>query len=362
VFTPGATTLKAGDPNAPDIDTAFNKYKQKSLEFSVYAEDDWQLGAKLKMNIGVHASAFKARTKWYTSVQPRIGLRYLLPGDIALKASYTHMNQFVHLLTNNSTTLPTDLWVPSTDLVKPMFSRQMALGFAKSVLQNKVEVSLEGYYKLMDGVIEYKDGASYLNSSTAEWDTKVEAGTGKAYGTELLVQKKAGRTTGWVGYTLSWSNRQFPEINFGRKYFYKYDRRHDFEVAVTHQFNKRWEIAASWQYQTGSPFTLPIGQYEASTGDSPYDPSTYFGDPVNYIKGRNEFRLLNYHRLDFGVTWRKQKRKYERAWNLSFYNMYNRQNPFYYYFDRYNNANSKTVLKGVTLLPVLPSLSYSFKF
>jgi hypothetical protein len=283
----------------------------------------------------------------------------MLPGDIAFKAAYTHMNQYVHLLTNNSTTLPTDLWVPSTDLVKPMFSRQIAVGFAKSIMNEKVEASIEGYYKTMDGVIEYKDGASYLNSSTAEWDTKVEAGKGIAYGLEFLLQKKTGKTTGWIGYTLSWSKRQFPEINFGREYFYKYDRRHDFEVAVTHKFNKRWEISASWQFQTGSPFTLPVAQYEAAKDFSPYD-AGYF-DNISYYKGRNEFRLLNYHRLDFGVTWHKQKKKFEKYWNLSLYNAYNQQNPFYYYLDAYNNSG-KALLKGVTLLPIVPSLSYGFKF
>lgn len=362
IFTPGAASLKAGDPNAPDIDTSFNKYNQRSAEFALYAEDDWEITHKLKVNIGVHASAFKARTKWYGRVQPRLGLRFLLPGDIAWKASYTHMNQYVHLLSNNSTTLPTDLWVPSTDRVKPMFSRQIATGFAKTVWNNKAELSLEGYFKTMDGVIEYKDGASYLNSSTENWDTKVEAGKGKAWGGELFLQKKNGRTTGWVGYTISWSKRNFEEINFGKTFYYKYDRRHDFEVAVTHAFNKRWEISGSWQFQSGSPFTLPVGQYEAADGDSPYDPYNNFSGPVDFIKGRNAFRLLNYHRLDFGITWRKQKKRYERAWNLSFYNMYNRQNPFYYYIERNGQPNGKAVLKGYTLLPILPSLSWSFKF
>jgi hypothetical protein len=362
VFTPGAASLKAGNTNAPDIDTSFNKYNQKSLEYAVYIEDDWQISPKFKMNIGVHASAFKAKTKWYNSVQPRLGLRYLLPGDIALKASYTHMNQYVHLLSNNSTTLPTDLWVPSTDIVKPMFSKQMAVGFAKSIMQDKVELSIEGYYKTMDGVIEYKDGASYLNSSTADWDTKVEAGKGTAYGGELMLQKKLGKTTGWFGYTLSWSHRQFPEINFGRRYFYKYDRRHDFEVVVTHKINKNWELAGSWQFQTGSPYTLPTAEYETAQEGSPYDNGFNYYTPITLIKGRNEFRLLNYHRLDFGITWKKQKKKYERSWNLSFYNAYNRQNPFYYYIDKFNNGSGIAVLKGVTLLPLLPSLSYGFKF
>jgi hypothetical protein len=361
VFAPGAASLKASGTNMEFIDTTFNSYKQNSAEMALYAEDDWIITKKLKVNIGLHFSAFKAKTKWYASLQPRLALRYLLPGDVAFKASYTHMNQYVHLLTNNATTLPTDLWVPSTDLVKPMFSRQFAAGFAKSLWQDRFEFSLEGYYKTMDGVIEYKDGASYINSSIAEWDTKVESGKGRAWGAEIMLQKKTGRTNGWVGYTLSWSDRQFPEINEGRRFFYKYDRRHDFEMAITHKLGKRWELAASWQFQTGSPFTLPTSQYEAANDNSPYEYFSFYSGYINRYKGRNEFRLLNYHRLDFGITWKKQKKRHEKSWNLSFYNAYNRQNPFYYYIDR-SYSTGKATLNGVTILPLLPSISYAFKF
>lgn len=364
-FRPGALSFKSGDINKPETNTTFNNQVQSSPELGLYAEDDWLISNKLKLNAGVHLSSFKAKTNWYGSVQPRIGLRYLLPADIAIKASYAQMAQYVHFLTNNSSTLPTDLWVPSTDKIKPMLSKQWALGFAKTIFDGKVEASLEGYYKKMNGVIEYIEGASYLNSSVDSWDTKVEAGKAKAWGAEFLLQKKVGRTTGWVGYTLSWSDRQFPNINFGKKFFYKYDRRHDVEVVVTHKINKHWDVSGSWQFQTGSPFTLPVALYEGAgrnnRGASPYN---YF-ESLNYIKGRNEFRLLNYHRLDAGITWTKQKKRYEKSWNFSLYNAYNKKNPFYYYLGREENTGqtgNRMVLKGLTLLPIIPSVSYKFKF
>ena len=362
-FRPGALALRAGEASNPEINRLFNNKVQSSPEIGVYAEDDWLVTNKFKVNIGVHASAFRAKINWYGSLQPRLGLRYLLPGDIAVKASYAQMTQYVHFLTNNSSTLPTDLWVPATDRIKPMNSRQYALGFARNIMQNKVEASVEGYYKKMNGVIEYVEGASYINSSIDSWDTKVEAGKADAWGVEFLLQKKVGRTTGWAGYTLSWSDRQFPTINFGRRFFYKYDRRHDFEIAVTHKLGKRWEASGSWQFQTGSPFTLPVAQYESTDGKPPGASYNWFGQ-VNYYEGRNSFRLLNYHRLDAGITYKRQKGRRESAWNLSLYNAYNRKNPFYYYVGEVydTNQNNKRVLKGITLLPLIPSISYRIKF
>ncbi|HRO83234.1 MAG TPA: TonB-dependent receptor [Niabella sp.] len=363
-FRPGALTFKAGDAGNPGINMSFTNQVQHSPELGLYAEDDWLISNKLKLNAGVHASAFRSKTKWYGSVQPRLGLRYLLPADIAFKASYAQMVQYIHFLTNNSNTLPTDLWVPSTDRVKPMRSQQVAIGFAKTIMNGKVEASIESYYKKMDGVIEYLDGSSYINSSVDEWDTKVEAGNATAIGLELFLQKKVGKTTGWIGYTLSKSDRVFPTINFGKKFFYKYDRLHDFEIVVIHKLRKNIELSGSWQFQTGSPYTLPVAQYESISGYSPKSNNNSTG-VVDYIKGRNEFRLLNYHRLDASITFIRQRKKYERSWNISVYNAYNRQNPFYYYLgqsDEDTNSNSQRVLKGITLLPLVPGISYRIKF
>jgi hypothetical protein len=361
-FSPGATTVKVTSNNTPSLDTALNNIKQRSTEANIYIEDDWQATNNLKVNIGLHASVFKAKTKTYPSLQPRLGARYLLPKNWSIKASYTHMNQFIHLLTNNATTLPTDLWVPSTDKVKPQFSQQAAIGFAKSLRNNTVEFSAEAYYKTMDGIIEYKDGASFLSTRSENWDTKVEAGKGLAYGFEVLLQKKEGRTTGWVGYTLAWSTRQFDNINFGKKYFYKYDRRHDFEITVNHKLSKRWEVSGTWAFNTAAPFTLPVSQYNGANQVSPFTGSNAFGfGAIENFGGRNAFRLLNYHRLDWGFTYRKQKRRYEKMINISCYNAYNRNNPFFYQYDIDYNTNTAS-LSGYSILPILPNVSFGWKF
>lgn len=271
------------------------------------------------------------------------------------------MAQYIHFLTNNATTLPTDLWVPSTDKVKPMLSEQWAIGLTKTMYNEKIEISLEGYLKKMNGVIEYLDGAGYLNSAIEKWDNKVEAGKGKSMGMELLLKKEFGKTTGWVGYTLSKSTRKFPTINSGKEFYFKFDRRHTFVIVALHQFNKNLEVSASWQFQTGTPFTLPTAQYESTNGQSPFEIPYEF--PYNLLfnyQSRNTFRLLNYHRLDTGITWKKQKKYGEQSWNLGAYNVYNRKNPFYYYLD--SEFKNNRGLKGVSILPFVPSISYRIKF
>jgi hypothetical protein len=359
-FTPGVTSFKYTDVGTPVIDTVINPTIQSSIEGALYFEDDWEITKKLKMNLGVHANFFKSNNKMYPSLQPRLSARYLLPSRWAIKAGYSQMAQPIHLLTNSTTTLPTDLWVPSTDKVKPMKSTQYALGVAKTVWDNQFEFSAETYYKTMDGVIEYKDGASYLNASSDAWDTKVDQGKGWSRGVELLLQKISGRTKGWVGYTLSKTDRQFPTINYGKKFPYKYDRRHDFETVVTHKINKNWEISGSWGFSTATALSLPVANYGSTYLGSPYNGGSYTSS-IDYYNGRNGFRLLNYHRLDFSVNWIKQKKRYTRTWNLSFYNMYNRKNPFYYYID-YDNVNNEGKVKSITLLPIIPNLSWVIEF
>jgi TonB dependent receptor/TonB-dependent Receptor Plug Domain/CarboxypepD_reg-like domain len=357
-FKPGVTAIKQTTDGQTDTDSTFNSENVKATELAVYAEDDWKISNKLQVNAGFHFSGFSVQGTFYTSFQPRFSFRYLLPGNWALKGSYTEMAQFIHLLANNSTNLPTDLWVPSTKLIRPMRSRQVAIGLAKSIWKDQFDFTLEGYYKTMDNVIEYKEGASYFNSSVSGWDKKVEAGRGWTYGSEIMLQKKKGRMTGWVGYTLSWNWRQFKEINQGEKFPFRYDRRHDFELVIQYKLSKRWDISGSWQYSTSTPITLPTAQYEALT-----DPGGFFFiNTVDYIESRNNFRIRAYHRMDIGLTYRKQKKKHEKAWNFSLYNIYNRQNPFYYYFDKVYGSNEKSKLVAITLLPVIPSISYSFKF
>jgi CarboxypepD_reg-like domain/TonB-dependent Receptor Plug Domain len=359
-FKPGATSIKVTDANQSVVDTVINPTSQKSLEGAIYFEDDVDVTDKLKVNIGVHTNFFKSATKLYPSVQPRVSARYLLPQSWAVKFGYSQMAQPLHLLTNSTTTLPTDLWVPSTDKIKPMKSEQFAVGVAKTLWNGKFEFSAETYYKTMDGVIEYKDGASYLNATSAAWDSKVEQGKGWSRGIELLLQKIEGKTKGWIGYTLSKTDRQFANINFGKKFAYKYDRRHDFEMVVTHTINKNWEISGSWGFSTAIANSLPVANYPSTGLSSPYE-RIFNQSSVSYYNGRNGFRLLNYHRLDFSVNWKKQKKKYSRTWNLSVYNVYNRKNPFYYFID-FDNISNQGSVKSITLLPVIPNISWIIEF
>jgi hypothetical protein len=371
VFTPGASVVKArGKLPGDAIDTAFNTVNQSSPEMGFYAEDEWKINAKTSVNVGFHANLFKAPDTWYASFQPRVSFRYLLPGAVALKLSYTYMNQYIHLLTYNGLGIPADLWVPSTNKVRPMLSKQWAVGLAKSVLKNTMDITLEGFYKNLDGVIEYKDGETYLNSE-AVWDDKVEQGNGKAYGLELMIHKKKGKLNGWIGYTLSRSERQFKEINKGKVFPYKYDRLHDFEITLVQQLGKRVEISASWQFQSSTPYTISIGKYESLLSGSPNDLNNQLGgtstgqvnnyQSVNLIEGRNSIRLLNYHRLDIGITYKRKKKRYEKYWNIGLYNAYNRYNPYMYKLKNIDGAG-KLRLEGTAFLPVLPSVAYGIKF
>ena len=254
-YEPGAFQFKFEVANESPIDTTLGSQDAKSWEYSAYVEDDLQFGS-FKANIGLHAAAFDVDNKTYYSIQPRLGLRYLMSNNIALKASYTKMAQYINLLTNESLSLPTDLWVPSTDRIKPQDSWQVAAGIATTIWK-EYEFSVEGYYKKMQNVLSYKEGADFIGPDS-DWQDKVTQGDGEAYGLEVFLQKKKGKTTGWLGYTLSWNWRQFDEINSGKRYPFKYDRRHDLSLVVSHQFNDRISLTGAWIYGTGNSITLPL--------------------------------------------------------------------------------------------------------
>jgi len=254
-------------------------------------------------------------------------LRYLLPGDVAIKASYNTMMQYLHLLTNEGIGLPTDLWLPSTARVAPEFSWQTALGVAKT-FNNKFEFSVEGYYKKMTNLISYKEGASFIDFG--DWQDKIEQGEGESYGAEygaeFFVQKKKGQTTGWLGYTLAWTDRQFENINSGKVYPFKYDRRHDISVVVIHDFTDRISASATWVYGTGNAITLPISRSEVYL---PSNYSTGYDDiTIERPSEKNSFRMKPYHRFDIGIDFIKQKKHYKRKFTIGAYNAYNRKNPF----------------------------------
>jgi len=234
-FTPGVEQVKYNDGTG-GIDTSFGSKKHFAHEWFAYLEDDWKLNKRIKANIGVHYSGFLVGGRDYQSVQPRSSLRVLIDDVSSVKASFATMTQFIHLLTNSTIGLPTDLWVPATERVAPQQSWQVAAGYARSLGKRMYEISAEVYYKKMLNLIEYKDGASFFLGG-ADWQDKIEVGKGEAYGFELLLEKKTGKLSGWIGYTLSWTDRIFENINFGQRYPYRYDRRHDVSVVGTYKFN-----------------------------------------------------------------------------------------------------------------------------
>ena len=299
--------------------------------------------------------------KHYTSLQPRLSLRYLLPGKIAIKASYANMRQYIHLLAFSSIGLPTDLWLPTTEKVKPQDSWQVALGLAKTI-NNKYEVSLEGYYKEMNNVISYKEGAGLFQFD--DWQERITQGRGEAYGVELFVNKKRGKWTGWLGYTLSWSWRQFDDLNFGKKYHYKYDRRQDVSLVVNYDITENILFSGTWVYGTGNAITLANSSYY---GFFPSDDGSHESIETNYYADKNNFRMKPYHRLDFGFDFIKEKKKYTRKWSVGVYNAYSRKNPFFLRIDTnhsYENGEPKIEKKlvQISLFPIIPYVTYSIDF
>jgi hypothetical protein len=335
-------------------DTTFGSPKIDLGEMYVYAEDEVSFSKTTHANIGVHYSAAWAGSTTYTSWQPRVTLNQRLGTTLSLKASYARMAQYIHLLVNSGIGLPTDLWVPSTERVKPQLSDQVALGLSSAC--RRIEISVEGYYKWMDNLIEYKDGAGFLDIDS-KWENKVEFGAGKSYGAELFVQKKHGRSTGWVSYTWSKSTRQFDNLNFGRPFPYRYDRRHNISVVYNLAVNDRIDIGAVWVYSTGNAVTLPTSTYPKAIWDSK---DVEYEDFIKHYPGRNSSRMKDYHRLDLSISFKKAMRWGERKWVIGLYNSYNRLNPIYIELNDENRLNK--IFRQLSIFPLIPNVSYQFKF
>lgn len=330
-------------------------------ELSLYAEDEIDINRQLKVNAGLHLSGFLVQGKTYLSVQPRVSARYLLTDDWSLKASYGKMNQYVHLLQSSYLSLPNDLWVPITKNIKPMVSHQFSAGLFGR--WHGFDVSMEGYYKSSKNQVEYKDGAN-LFMSNLNWEQRVAQGLSKSYGMELMANKTFGNTSGWLGYTLSWSNRQFPngEINRGRIYPAKYDNRHKINAVVMHKFGKKIDASASWVYSTGNWTTLAMQKYFENGGEK------------EYIAKRNNYKMPAYHRLDLSFNYYRYKKKGRMGiWNLSLYNAYSHHNSFLIIPTNEVistpvqggasiETEGKPIFKSFSIFPIIPSFSYTYKF
>ncbi len=355
-FLPGATQVTYEDASF-NLDTTYQNKVVHTQEMNAYIEDEMGLGGNINMNVGLRWSGWIEGKKMYNFAEPRFSARWLFADNASLKWSYAYMVQYLHLLSNSSAfALPNDIWVPATESVKPQSSHQVAVGL--SWLWNKqYEISVEGYYKRLNNVIDYIDGASFLDAKTG-WEEKVAAGKGEAYGIEFFVHKKIGKLNGWLGYTLAWSNRQIADINYGESYPYKYDRRHDLSLSLIYQLSKGIELSGNWVYGTGNAYSLSSGSLP--TVYLPSDGKEELAEEVaQYFAHRNSYRMPSYHRLDISCSFIKQKKKGERRWNIGVYNAYNRQNPF---FILLRKKGRTMAYKLVSLLPILPSISYSRKF
>ncbi len=287
--------------------------------------------------------------KTYFNLEPRLVANYTIDDENSIKASYTRNTQNLHLLSNSNSGNPTDLWIGSSNNVKPEISDQVAVGYFRNFNKNNYEVSAEVYYKYMDNQIDYKNGAELNFNENVE--SQLLFGHGRAYGIELFAKKKYGRLNGWIGYTLSRTERKINGINNNEYYVAKQDRTHEVSIVGIYEISKKLTLSSSWVYYTGNAITFPRGKYLL-------DGKEYF-----YYSERNADRMPAYHRMDLGLTWtRKKTDRKESSWNFSIYNAYNRANAYSIDFRVDPNNPLQTQAVQTTLFKIIPSISYNFKF
>ena len=373
-FTPN---ILSGKQDSIQFTPNSNSYKWAN-EAALYLQDDIEVSDKIQLNAGMRYSTFsqvgpytifqsdangnhtdstrykRGQTiRTYGGFEPRLTMRVGLSDAASIKAAVAHNLQYIHLVSNAGSTLPTDLWVPSTYIVRPQKSWQYSAGYFHNFLDNTLETSVELYYKSMRNQIEYREG---YTPSLKDPEQEFVFGKGWSYGAEFFINKTRGRYTGWLGYTLSWTYRKFPDLNGGDRYPAKYDRRHDLSFVSMYDLNPRWKLSAVFVYGSGAAASLPVKFYILN------------GVLTQEFSRINQYRLASYHRLDFSATYTPrpaQKKKLQSSWVFSVYNVYNRLNPYFLYFDQegspYNNS-LKVSIKQVSLFPVIPSVTWNFKF
>ena len=363
-------TMENDSVMTSDYDQSFGSKNVIAHEYQLYVEDDIELTDVIKANIGAGYAGFSVNKRYYNSLEPRISTRFLITDDLSLKTGYAYMTQYVHLLSNNVISLPTDLWVPVTDKVEPEHSHQWALGAAYSV-EGLADFTVEGYYKQMNNLLEYKEGSTYMSGDT-DWQNKVAMGMGWSYGVELMAQRSVGKLNGWIAYTWNKSQRRFDRpgmvINGGRTFDAKYDRRHKLDITCNYKFSDRFDMSATWLFETGNCGTIYTQYYDSEFLADEQDQMYRYTTTLGYYDNRNNFRLNPTHRLDLSFNWhRKFNDKMSRTLNLSIYNAYNNRNPFlvYVYTDSYFNGDElieERTLRQLTLFPIIPTLSYAISF
>ncbi len=390
IYTPSTVDVASGDTEFA-IDTPS---KLKAHEGAVYIQDDYDVSDVFRVNAGVrlsyfaHVGSFKEyilndagnsigtrdyaageNIKAYYGLEPRLSMRYKTGPNSSVKASFNRNLQYVHLASFSSVGLPTDVWIPSGKNVKPQIAYQYAVGYFRDLWDRKYEASVEVYYKDMFNQIEYKEGTQPQDGGNTNYDALLTFGKGWSYGAEFFVKRRLGKLTGWVGYTWSKTMRQFDEVNEGRAFPSRWDRRHDLSVVASYELNDRWSFGGTFVYSTGQATTLPVQRYFIE------------GRVVSQFSDRNGFRMAPYHRLDFAATVKNKatkevkdkltgevstvQRKYRSSWTFAVYNAYNRANPYFYYFTTQGTTaggDLRPVAKQVSLFSILPSVTWNFQF
>ena len=369
------------DASLDSLDISTNDIRYYAHEGAIYINDEFNLNEKILINAGIRLSTFThfgpferyikdgsnnlgalstdstinynswEPIKTYYGFEPRFSSRYLINEKSSLKFGFNQNYQYIHLTSLSSSSLPTDVWIPSSSIIKPLIGRQYSIGYYRNFNNNKYEFSLEGYYKNMENLIEYKE--NYIPGTsigTDNVDNNLVSGDGQSYGFELFLSKNIGNLSGWIGYTWSKTTRKFNELNKGLEFYSKYDRTHDLSIVANYQISKRLNFSTVFVYATGNTLTLPESAFLID------------GDLILEWGERNSHRMEPYHRLDIALTLDgKKKGNYQSSWSFSIYNVYNRQNPYFIYFD-VNDDNFGLTAKQVSLFPIIPSISWNFKF
>ncbi|MGE5431274.1 MAG: TonB-dependent receptor [Syntrophomonadaceae bacterium] len=335
-----------------------NEKEILNFETAVYMQSEWQINSRFKLNPGIRLYYFDGQKK--LKYEPRLSLVFNLTEETALKGAFSVTNQFLHLILRNDISLPTDLWYPSTDKVEPANSRQYILGLDSYFMGKEYLFSVEGYYKDMKNLYEFKDNARYNPRSTVvDLFTK---GNGEAYGVEFFLNKTSGDLSGWIGYTLSWTRRKFDELNAGQVFYPRYDRRHDISVIATYKLSDNLRFGLTWTFASGQGFTIPSSQYQIGSIDL---------DPHQRVQfdytARNAYKLPDYHKLDLNVTYKFFINELQLESYLNIYNVYDRKNPFAYYASEVEKPAAEGTVSlpkfhSITIFPFLPTLGVTIKF
>jgi hypothetical protein len=383
-FIPTSTEASSNDV---EFDTG-EKVKIWGNEAAIYLLDDWSVNERLKVNFGMRLSMYQhigpftryfnnentgttdstinyssgKPIKTYFGPEPRLSVRYLFPDNSSFKLGIAHNYQYIHLASISSVSLPTDLWFPSTEVVKPQIGTQYSMGYFKNFFNNKYEASVEVYYKDLNNLIEYKENSFPEDNLKNNVDNQLTFGKGYSYGAEFFLKKRLGDFNGWIGYTWSKTMRQFDEIDNGVEFPAKYDRRNDLSVVLQYQISERVNIGGVFVYATGNSLSLPERRWFSAEENR----------IITVWSKRNAFRLDAYHRADISITIDAKKlnrygikKKVISSWNISVYNVYNRANPYFIFFDATGDPSQGSVdfnANQVSLFPILPSVTWNFKF